>query len=888
MSQNVHAPRTGVTAEASARAPESQPSTVDIPGWPRLPTSRPRGGGLTCSSPVGFLFLVALFFFLVGSTCRIVHAQQTVSLDDQLTALESGSLASLKAFLGSHPAAVADARGRTPLAIVVQWDRDRLAGARLLVAAGAPINARDEYGETALGLAAYRGDAELVRFLLASGADPALGTPLHQALFTWSRPEPGDALETVHALLAAGAPVHACDRDGRRAVQLAAMRPQAVEVVDLLLRNGADPDEPDPVTGNTPLQWAAAAASTRGVQRLLAAGVAVNARNRFDCTTALHRAASAGDVEALRALLAAGAEVNPTDRTAATPLALAESRGHAQAAALLRQSGGRLATLATASCEDAAVRQRRPCSKAATDQAVQIWTDGDFPGAIAFVETAVREWEAEHGVLVSPEIALEISSNLSFAAGMLCTGSGSRPPDSPGGCRPLLAPGEPLRRLIHGFLAETLLERRGEVRSPFARFGDALGVDAEAQMGYPALQPNRYACVDLPQPGRARLPVLGGSRESAGVVSRICLPPGDYELEVSSPTGPSTHRLSVGLRQAAIEGSHREPALPALVLPALSAYCGEAPDAPTHPMARWGGRDAPAGRPAAAGAFATSIAGDLATADPAGWCGPACRSAIGLTTVAAIQVWKGACDDCLPMSLAAVRVDGQVFLDRVLLDRLLLAADLDGALASPLPVAEEGSLSMNRFSVAGPRPRKPFAPFVRVAPGSQLAQSLCRRLAAAKSAAAGVLRSLLCGAGSGPGDAVPAAPLRIETLDRAACLPGAIACATVQQGLTLNGGDFRFRAPEGVPAATPMGRGAETVDLLPVLIHEVGHWFGLPHLDDSTLTPDGRLNAMYPSLSEKGLCVTPSNLQMLANAGRGDWYYRQTDCAGLRATPEAR
>lgn len=50
--------------------------------------------------------------------------------------------------------------------------RDGIATAQLLLDAGAPIDARDDRGMTALLIAAERGHAEMIGFLLARGADP--------------------------------------------------------------------------------------------------------------------------------------------------------------------------------------------------------------------------------------------------------------------------------------------------------------------------------------------------------------------------------------------------------------------------------------------------------------------------------------------------------------------------------------------------------------------------------------------------------------------------------------------------------------------------------------------------------------------------------------------
>ncbi|HSR90054.1 MAG TPA: ankyrin repeat domain-containing protein [Gemmatimonadales bacterium] len=774
----------------------------------------------------------------------------------------------------------------TALMVIAGWPgEERFTGVELLLKAGAKVNAVDEGGQTVLRVAAYRRDARLVRALLAANARVEVGTPLHDAISAASLQRPGDLDGTVEALLGAGASVEKCDRHGRRALQLAARRGQE-RVVKMLLAAGADPEAPDPNSGDPPLHAAAANGTLSVVRALLKAEAPVDARNPYDCSTALHRAAAAGQRESVEALLAAGSAVNPTDRNGETPLELSEQRGHPRAADLLRRSGGRHATLPTASCESQAAKERRPCVRETEAKKPQAAVDGDFEGALRRVAEEVTFWEASHRVLVAQEIVLEIQSNLAYAAGMLCVGSG---PKAVGAgrtpCQKLMGGGEGLRSSVWQFLSETLLAKESKVDSPFSRFAAALGVNAEAEMGYPSAQPNRYSCVQVPSAGRVKLPTLGGTRVSPQPVSRVCMLPGDYELEVAPAGSPATtYRLSAGLRQARLEKIASPSARATSVLPALGFYCPDPDGGVQHPMAKWAGRDAPVPPTGGAVPFSQSPIGKVEIVDSLGKCSAACRQALTLSLVQSIQLWLGACETCSPSSLRALDVGGKVFLDRVLLDRLLLAADIAAALESPTPIMEEGSLHMNRFSVAGPRPRKPFPPYVEITTGSELASTLCRRLNTAGPGVPASLRSLLCGAqGVAAGESTP---LRLEIVTQATCAPDAIACATVQRGLTLSAGSYVFRPPPEFSsdsmASGRLGKERKEVNLLTVLNHEVGHWFGLPHLDDPRPTPDGRINAMYPNLSDAGHCLTTANLQMLANAGRPDWYYRQKDCAGMR------
>jgi len=101
-------------------------------------------------------------------------------------------------------------------------------------------------------------------------------------------------------------------------------------------REGETLEDPD----QTPLMQAAANGDTKGVQRLLASGSDVNARDQSG-QTALIIACRTPHVppELVKALLAAGADVNTRSRNDYTALSWATTRGNAEVIRLLRRSG---------------------------------------------------------------------------------------------------------------------------------------------------------------------------------------------------------------------------------------------------------------------------------------------------------------------------------------------------------------------------------------------------------------------------------------------------------------------------------------------------------------------------------------------------------------------
>lgn len=120
---------------------------------------------------------------------------------------------------------------------------------KAMLDAGVNVNAKDEFGWTALREAVFQENLPTVKFLLANRADPN------------------------------GRDV----RDGTTALSWAAETGQT-EVVKALLDAGADPNVHDTFSGMTPLAGAAGAGRVDVVKLLIAKGADVNAKDKFGDT----------------------------------------------------------------------------------------------------------------------------------------------------------------------------------------------------------------------------------------------------------------------------------------------------------------------------------------------------------------------------------------------------------------------------------------------------------------------------------------------------------------------------------------------------------------------------------------------------------------------------
>lgn len=159
---------------------------------------------------------------------------------------------------------------------------------KAFLAQGMNVSKRDVKGNTALIVAAGRGQTEVLKVLLASGADPEEATNA-EGLF-----------------------------EGKTALCWAASQGRS-NVAAYLIQSGANPHLPmqrGVFAGKTPLMWASSQGRTEVVKLLLSAGAEVDYSSdsgAFRGKNSLMWASSQGRVETVAALLMHGSNVNTVD-----------------------------------------------------------------------------------------------------------------------------------------------------------------------------------------------------------------------------------------------------------------------------------------------------------------------------------------------------------------------------------------------------------------------------------------------------------------------------------------------------------------------------------------------------------------------------------------------
>jgi ankyrin repeat protein len=251
-----------------------------------------------------------------------------------LLAINAKRKATVKKMLAAGTRADGLVEGRSALHALADGPRDA-ALAAALIAAGAPVDALDPYGRTALHMVVHHKCPELIAVLAAAGAvDQPCGalphnTALHMACASKTGVMTSVEADNAIQLLQLGASPHARNADGMTPLQLAAQYGR-LEVIRALFDHGATVGE---CTGFAPLHLAAGRDEDGLFELLLAQGDQLEGRSALGATPLL--TAARKSLAAARRLIALGADRAATMPDGSDAPAVARMYGRADIAAAL-------------------------------------------------------------------------------------------------------------------------------------------------------------------------------------------------------------------------------------------------------------------------------------------------------------------------------------------------------------------------------------------------------------------------------------------------------------------------------------------------------------------------------------------------------------------------
>jgi len=198
-----------------------------------------------------------------------------------------------------------NSRGRTPLILVARECGD-LETARVLLRAGANIDAVDDYGDTSLDLAAWRGYTEFVAMLLEEGAEIPASEDRRIDLLTNAARRGLDGL--AQAIILAGLDLDAVAVSHPELMNDAAAG-GSVEIMRVMAESGFRADHADE-NGWTPLHCSAEFNRMDAIAFLIEAGAPLDARTLAG-ETAYHIAVTEGSDAAEALLKERGGDTGP-------------------------------------------------------------------------------------------------------------------------------------------------------------------------------------------------------------------------------------------------------------------------------------------------------------------------------------------------------------------------------------------------------------------------------------------------------------------------------------------------------------------------------------------------------------------------------------------------
>jgi ankyrin repeat protein len=238
--------------------------------------------------------LVAVLFALALLLVSVIHGAGDSSMTK---AVKSGDLAAVRKLIEAH-ADVNEPSGdaSTPLLWAVHnsdWEM-----AKVLIAAGAKPDVANHYGVTPLMEASRSGDAGMMDLLIKAGADPKrTHTEGETTLMAAAR---SGSVPAVHLLLDHGVDVNATDSYQHESALMWASEEDHLDIVDTLLKAGANPNlqahvsslterknADYPTGGFTALMWAARNGYEDVVRRLVQGGADLNVKNGDGASAAM-------------------------------------------------------------------------------------------------------------------------------------------------------------------------------------------------------------------------------------------------------------------------------------------------------------------------------------------------------------------------------------------------------------------------------------------------------------------------------------------------------------------------------------------------------------------------------------------------------------------------
>jgi len=499
------------------------------------------------------------------------------------------------------------------------------------------------------------------------------------------------------------------------------------------------------------------------------------------------------------------------------------------------------------------------------------------------VDSAVYKSARTLKLGVDPQLSGEMLADAVLFFGNFCFDD-----DTLKACSDLLDDGSKMREVITAYLEDSKA-RPPMIRTIASRLSTEIG-RTMSDVGWPSQKDNSVGVINVPvelQNSEINLYTATGRSQVGGPASALLMSPGSLQLvatlEDKTEVYGSVELAPRGLQDWIVDKNSEKKSSGAIDV-TLESYCARGPEAGfSGPLAifNWGRRtigESAFERDSHLAPSAHQIGLDISVEDQTGTCSASCSEGLGIMFAEAVAIWRSGCARCRDYALSVIRVGDRVWMDRRLIDRLHKNADSLESTDADTTQARSDSLMKYLSAPSVSVPQSLVVGYVQVTGDADLKERICLLEAKEDMDWIAFSQGFLCPESA----SVPEMELHPKVVISKGwtdCEKDAIACAIPGGNVQITTAEYAYEIP-GTSGFATLGESTEKqkYNIRPIILHEVGHWFGVPHPEAVGAPIVDIMSGVYNPDNE---CVSAESLSMLNNAADDRWEYRAKDNQGL-------